>query len=682
MNKGRRHTDLAAPLHTALYGLLGSQILIAALLFGALPIWVPVSAILMFLTCGLILYRGWPLPASIFLVGLGLSAMLGVWLWFHTLNGASAGVSLLLLIAAIKTFETRTTRDLMVVALSAYLLTTSLFLFDQSIPRSAFALLNLIWLTAILQQMQTRQISLPLRRHLGSASGRIAFALPLMLILFVLFPRIEGPLWGRVPDRHKAVTGLSDHMSPGDISQLVRSRAIAFRAHIQGPPPPPRERYWRAYVLDRFNGVTWLPPAKLTSPTAELNASGSLTRYTLLLQGSGQRGIPTLGLPIAAPPGTRLVSGYTLRADRPVNTVHSFLLRAALGHSHLGAQLSSARLMPDLNLPANDATQARALAEHWATQDPHPSAIIARALRYFHDQPFYYTLNPPHLQGDITDKFLFDTRQGFCEDYASAFAVLMRAAGIPARIVVGYMGGSWNSTLHYFTVRNADAHAWVEVWLQGQGWVRVDPTAAVAASRIETGAGVTGNGGLGLSTANQGWFPQWTRALRSGWDTAGYLWDTWVVAFGPAEQRALLHRLGLKADWGALARYLAISFGLLAAMGFVWTYWRQRPPVLPLDQRLYRRYLRRLKRHGLRPLPGEGALDFALRIGRHWPAHAQAALEIARRYHEVRYAPVGPGDSLAKRLAKLRKATTAPLTTSGTSGKTPNTTQKPDTAIR
>lgn len=661
VNRGRRQNDLPATMHSALYALLASLAAIAAMLFGALPAWASAVAIAAFGFGALSLYRGWPRLPGFLLAMLGLAAMLGVWLWFHTLNGAAAGVSLLLLIVAVKCFETRNTRDLMVVALSAYLLTASLFLFGQGILRTLFGLANLVWLTAVLQQIQSRRSMLSTHRLLAVSGGRIAAAIPLMLMLFVLFPRIDGPLWGRLPDRGKAVTGLSDHMSPGAISQLVRSQAIAFRAHFPESPPPPQARYWRAYVLDRFNGRSW-HPGPPAPPAGRLRASGRPITYTLLLQASDHRAVPVLGWPVAAPPGTRLIAGHTLRANRIENNVRSFRLHAAPTAARLGARLPPAALAAYLRLPTNAAPRAYALARRWKAADPAPRAVIARALRYFHDQPFYYTLNPPRLNGDITDRFLFDTRQGFCEDYASAFAVLMRAANIPARVVVGYMGGRWNAALHYFTVRDADAHAWVEVWLHGRGWTRVDPTAAVAASRVEAGTGATAEGGLGLRSEQRGWLAHWGDSLRSGWDTAGYLWDTWVIAFGPAEQRALLHRLGLRSDWGALAGYLAAGFALLAAIGFAWAYWRHRPPPPTPEQRLYQRYLRRLRRHGLSPARQEGVQAFALRLARDWPALAASAGQVATSYQEARFAAAGPGEqSRSRRLARLRQAVAGAL---------------------
>lgn len=663
MNRGRRRTDLPAAYHASFYRLQASLAALALVLSSALPIWVVLSAIILLLYCAVALSRGWQNPPALVLAGFALAAVIGVALWFHTLNGAPAGVSLLLLVASIKTLECRARRDLIVVVLSGYLLTASVYLFGQGLPQVMFGLGNLLWLTSVLQQLHASAAATSLRRQLVTAGVRLLAAVPLMLFLFVLFPRIDGPLWGRMPNRHQAVTGLSDGMEPGIISQLVRSQAIAFRAHFSGPPPAPNTLYWRTYVLTRFNGLAWLPPAAGAGNRNGVQVHGQTTRYTLLLRPTGKRGIPVLGLPVSVPPGTRLMPGDTLKATGSADAIHSYVLTVATHGALLGADMRRSQLRRDLALPPHIAPQARVLAARWRREDPSPEAIVARAMRYIHDQPFYYTLTPPRMPGDITDRFLFSTRQGFCEDYASAFAVLMRAADIPARVVVGYMGGHWNNALDYYTVREADAHAWVEVWLPGRGWLRVDPTSAVAASRVEAGTAATATGGLAV-TATGGWLAHWGRSLRRGWDTAGYLWDTWVVAFGPAEQRALLARLGLRTDWASLAAYLAAGFALIALSGLAWHTWKARGPrTRDPALRLYRRYLRRLRREqNLAPRPNEGALDFAQRAARVWPPHAQAAAVIALRYQEARYAPSSNEHLRQQRLLLLRRAVDGPLT--------------------
>ena len=657
MRRRRPPNVLPATIHPALYGLLGSQILLSVMLFGSLPFWVPALAITVYLFCALSLNRGWPLPPTILLVTLGIAAIIGVWLWFHTLNGAPAGVSLLLLIAALKSLETRSHRDLVVLTLISCLLTTSEFLFGQGIARSAIALVNLVWLITILGRLHSsNSLHAPsFLLELRASILRMITAIPLMLLLFVLFPRIEGPIWGSTPNRQQGITGLSDRMSPGSLSRLVRSSAIAFRAHLDGEPPPPHERYWRAYVLNRFNGSSWLPSPQPGDTTAHLDQVGTPLSYIILIKAKGQYGLPTLGLPINVPRGTHLVSGYTLRTEQAINSLQDFHLKVALGSSHLGGPVSTGALVQDLRLPEGYAPKARALVHAWLARDHQPQAVIAAALHYFHTQPFYYTLSPPRLEGDITDRFLFVTRQGFCEDYGSAFAVLMRLAGIPARIVVGYMGGIWNPSLDYFTVNEADAHAWVEVWLKKAGWVRIDPTAAIAATRVESGIESTAYGGLGVEWASRDWLEHWTNNLRAEWDTAGYLWDTFIIAFGPAAQRALLHRMGLQSDWLSLAIELTIGFCVLAGLGFIWNYRGQRPLSQPAALRLYRKYLQRLKHHGLVAKPNEGALELAQRVGQQWPEYAQKAFHIAQCYYEARYAHATAAETV-QRLARLRMA--------------------------
>lgn len=649
-------TALTATMRQSLYGLLGSQVLLASLLYGELPLGVLASVLMANFFCVLCLIKRWPFPSTIFLIPLGIISVIGIWMWFHTLNGAQAGVSLLFLATALKTLETRTQRDLFIVAIISFLLTASTFLFGQNIARSTVALCNLIWLVAMLRRINNNDSSYKpsLIFDLRSATVQIIAAFPLMLLLFIFFPRIEGPLWGNTVGKEDGISGLSDSLSPGSLSRLVRSHALAFRAHIKGSPPPPRDRYWRAYVLNRFNGVTWLPPLKPGRPASQLERSGPLLRYTLLIQATGQKGLPSLGLPANVPTGTHLVSGYTLRTYQVINHLRAFNLQAAIAPSGLGGSAAKKVLHQDLSLPHNYAPKAQKLVHLWLDHAHGPRQVIADALDYFHSKPFYYTLTPPRLRGDITDQFLFKSRQGFCEDYASAFAILMRLAGIPSRIVVGYMGGTWNRALHYFTVDQSDAHAWVEVWLAGKGWVRVDPTSAVATSRVESGLENAAYGGIGVEVPLHNWISAMANDIRMDWGTVGYLWDTWVIAFGPTAQRDLLLHLGLRNDGFFLVIDLTIVFSVFVAIGMVLTYWQQRPLPLPPEQKLYRKYLYHLKRHGLSPKSTEGAIELAKRVGQLWPQFSQEAFLVAQQYYEVRYAP-RMDDVSIERLENLRQ---------------------------
>ncbi len=630
--------------------LLASLALAAAPLLASLPPWIPAIALGLLALRALALWRHRPMPPGWLLALVGLAGGIIVFAQFQSLNGREAGISLLLFGTTLKSYEVRTRRDLIVLLYLGYLLTLAHFLFDQSIPWVLYALLLVVALTTLMTRLHAGpQPPSWLTLGLGGALKLLA-AVPLMLLLFALFPRIEGPLWGRPSQEQTAITGLGSDLAPGSITQLVQSQAVAFRATFAASPPPVAVRYWRVRVMDEFDGSRWSVTSHAANRPGRLHPEGASLHYTLLLQPSGRRWIPALDMPDSVPQQARLGVGHTLSMRQPIDRTREFSLSAATRYV-LAPSLSAVARRTDLRLPPGSAPRARALAQQWRLQDPSPQAIVDRALRYIHDQPFYYTLQPPPLRGDVTDDFLFGTRRGFCEHYASAFAVLMRAAGIPARVVTGYAGGEWNPVLHYLLVRQSDAHAWVEVWLAERGWVRVDPTSAIAASRVQqgiaTGSARATASGTGASDALQ----RWIGNLRLGWDSVEYFWNSWIVAFGPQQQRAFLHRLGLQADWYHLGLYIGSGAGLLALLWFGADLLRRRTPRADTATRLYHRHLRRLARLGLRPAPGEGALDFAERVAQRLPQQAAQAKRIATLYTEARYA----GGSKPQREQRLRK---------------------------
>jgi transglutaminase-like putative cysteine protease len=636
------------------FGLLLAVLAFAIVpLLAPLPPWVPASALGLLALRALALWRHRPMPPGWLLALAGLAGGVLVFAQFHSLNGREAGISLLLLGSVLKAYEVRARRDLIVLIYLGYLLSLAHFLFNQSIPWVLYALLLLTTLTALLARLHAGPQ--PPGWFVLSRNGvfRLLAAAPLMLLLFALFPRIEGPLWGRPAQDRTAVTGLANDLAPGSIARLVQSQAVAFRATFNASPPPPGQRYWRVHVMNHFDGRRWSMSPTLTSP-GRLRPEGTPLHYSLLLQASGQRWIPALDMPDSLPPQTRLGNGHTLSTAHPIERTRKFDM-SAITRYVLAPSLPPTVRRADLQLPAGSAPRARALAQQWRQEDSAPQAIVDRALRYIHDQPFYYTLQPPPLHGDVTDAFLFGTRRGFCEHYASAFTVLMRAAGIPARVVTGYAGGEWNPVLHYLLVRQSDAHAWVEVWLATRGWVRIDPTSAIAADRVQqgvaTGTAQASASGSGASGALQ----RWIGSLSLGWDSVQYFWDSWIVAFGPQQQRAFLHRLGLQADWFHLGLYMTAGTGLLALLWLGAGLLRRHGPRTDAPTRLYRRHLRRLARLGLRPADGEGALDFAERVAHRLPREADHARRIAALYAEARYAG-GDKPQRERRLRLLAEA--------------------------
>ncbi len=652
--KSRSSASTLTPEQRGLLTWLLAVLTIAAFaLIGPLPTWIPAIAVGGIMLRLLRLRRNQGTFPARLLISFAIVGAAGVFAQFHTLNGREPGVALLLFAGALKSHETRSQRDIIVLIYLGYLLVLARFLFDQSLPWVAYGLSLTGALTFILHRLHAGPNPPDWKFLAKNTLAQLTAALPLTVLLFAVFPRIEGPLWGRAPHNPAGVTGLSNILDPGRIARLAQSQAVAFRAHFAGKPPPRADLYWRAYVLDRFNGYQWLPSTHHKASVGKLEEKGRAWHYTMLLQASSHHAVPALDIPIEPPAGLRLMVGHTLRAIKPINQTVEYPLTSILRH-RLDTKLSAASREAALQLPPGTAPRTRTLALRWKHSSNTSQGVIERALAFFHTQDFYYTLNPPPLHGDITDDFLFDTRKGYCEQYASAFAVLMRAAGVPARIVVGYAGGEWNPVLHYFLVHQANAHAWVEVWLSGRGWTRVDPTAAIAKNRVQPGAASA----AALMETNSSFqfngIRAWLNQVNLGWDSARYFWELSIIAFGPEQQRAFLHSLGLAT--GATIQGLYIAAGvvfLFVVIGLVELFPRSSSPTDPA-QRLYRRWITDLGRRGMSPAPGEAPQDFAERVANAWPEKSEQARRIARFYEKTRYAQA-QADEYTRRLAVLSK---------------------------
>ena len=478
--------------------------------------------------------------------------------------------------------------------------------------------------------------------------------LPLMILFFVLFPRIAGPLWGLPSDAFAGMTGLSDTMTPGSISRLVQSDAVAFRAQFAGRPPPPAVRYWRGPVLENFDGRAWTPARGGSDPAPESETGGTPVRYTVTLEPSNKRWIFALEVPdpLAPPTGTRLTPDLQLLAARALEHRARYTLTSFPQH-RFGMDADARVLRRALRLPEYGNPETRALARRLRAQSASDADLVNRTLRLFHDEPFVYTLTPPQLGSDGIDEFLFTTRRGFCEHYASAFTFLMRAAGIPARVVTGYQGGEFNRVGNYLIVRQSDAHAWSEVWLEGQGWVRVDPTAAVAANRIEQGIASALPAGEPLP-----FFVRtdaaWLRQLRLRWDALDNQWNQWVLGYNQERQIGLFASLGFGiVSWRELALGLVVGIGLLLGGIALLTLRNGRRPRGDEVQALYLKFCAKLAKAGIPRLATEGPLDFAARVRAARPEWATAVDDIVRCYVQLRYGAHGSADALRTLAARI-----------------------------
>ena len=578
------------------------------------------------------------LPSRWLLITLAAATAAGIYASYHTLLGRDAGVALLVAMLTLKLLESRTLRDSMVVIFISYFLVITHFLYSQSIPTGLYLLLVVLVITATLIGLNHPGKQLEPRKQLRLAAVLLGQAVPVMLVLFLFFPRVPGPLWGMPGDAYEGMTGLSDSMAPGSISKLSQSGAVAFRVSFDGPPPKPEQRYWRGPVLDLFDGQRWSAAAAPDPNPAGLAVTGTPSSYTLTLEPHNKRWLLALDLPAKLPPASRLGARYELLADQPVR---QRLRYRAVSYPNYQAGLypEAAEMNRSLRLPAFGNLKARKMAVDWKLAAMDDGEIVNRALELFRSETFFYSLTPPLLGADSVDEFLFDTRRGFCEHYAGSFVFLMRAAGVPARVVTGYQGGESNPFGNYLIVRQSDAHAWAEVWLKNRGWIRVDPTAAVAPRRIESGLAAALPAGEPLPLLAR-MDSAWLLQLRMNWDALNNDWNQWVLGYGQERQYDLLSRLGFEmASWKELAAGLATGIGalLLAFSGFM--LWRRAPNGADPAAVIYQRFCRKLASIGIIRQPNEGPADFAKRTAMLRPDLASGATSIGKLYIELRYAP-------------------------------------------
>lgn len=603
--------------------------------------WVPV------LLCVCLAWRlavvtlDWKLPRPLWRRLLALAAFLGVLFQYRTFNGVEAGSALLTVMIALKVLETNSRRDQLVLIITAYFLLFAGFLISQSVLAIAY-LFAVVWITTIgLLQLSRRGALLPVAQTTRMSGQLLIQALPIMLVMFVFFPRLPGPLWALPSQSSSANTGLSNSMSPGDITDLGLSDAVAFRVTFEGRPPPPDRLYWRGPVLTHFNGRTWSQPRGpgRFGLRRTLQYQGEPVNYRMKLEPHGQNWLLALDMPASWPDrqGIIMDERYQLKRIQPIrNRVD--LAMTSYPEFTAAESLSQYQLELYTAMPPDRNPRTQALAQSWRGESGNNVEFITRALNYFRSQPFFYTLTPPAAETVHTaDEFLFEDREGFCEHYASAFSILMRAAGIPARVVTGYQGGELNPLGEYYIIRQSDAHAWVEVWLGAQGWVRVDPTAAVAPLRIQLGL----DGSMGLGEPVPGRmlqrFPLLAQAILI-WDAANAYWSEWVLGYDTQLQLDLMEWLGFdNARWGTLLALLgAATLGLLAILT-IYLAWRFRPRPQDPASRCYQTACSKLARVALLRSPDEGPTDFAQRVAVAKPEIAEAVSEITRLYVKGRY---------------------------------------------
>lgn len=633
--------------------LLVAQALVILPHLGHLPTWI----VPLWLACAAwrvqVLRMRLDYPGRLAKVGLILAVGLGVFYSRGRLVGLDAAVVLLVAVFILKVLEMRARRDALVLIFLGFFVVLTSYLFESGLGAALFSLLPVTVLVAALIGLASDSQAARTGPTLRLAAGMLAQALPLMLLLFVLFPRL-GPLWSLPAPSERGVTGLAESMSPNDIAELSRSDKLAFRAVFSEAPPPRSQLYWRALTMEHFDGRRWnqhpQPP-----PDTPLSPQGPSLDYQIIMQPSGKPWLFALDLADSRTPEVRRLADDRLQRRQPVDTAFLYSVRS-WPQAPRGVEQPVWLLRRNLQLPELGEPRTRAWARELRQQHVDDGALVAALLRHFNREPFVYTLRPPVLGENAIDAFLFETRRGFCAHYAGAMVFVLRAAGIPARVVAGYQGGEIGPGERTLQVRQFDAHAWVEYWQPGRGWISVDPTFQVAPQRIEMGleAAVAGEESFledspfsPLRYRQVGWINQ----LRLSMDQLDHVWSYWVLNYQAERQQGLLERwFGRDYQRGLAITLIGLGALLIGALS-LWLLkpWRDRPAP---QQRLWRAFEQALGRAGIGREPAEGPRDFARRAAERLPEQRVAILDFAECYLRLQYA--GEAADLATLRQRLR----------------------------
>ncbi len=632
--------------------------------FDSLAIWIPWLFLLSLALKFWMEPRGYRLRSVVLKLLFVATAFTTVFISYGSVRGVEAAISLLVVLMSLKILEAHTAREFRVMVLIGWMLCLCGFFLSQDFTTALCLLIAFALLVVALIQFHRGASPGAVWPPVGTTCKLLLQASPLVVLFFFLFPRINAGLRFELRPFRAANTGFSDRLSPGRIAALANSSEIAFRAEFPGTSTRPSgPMYWRGIVMWHCNGMEWRAPYAPRNiagtgglPVQFPNAKEIQQRITLAPHGA--RWMFALDRPIKSPPAAMLARGDYLWSVLPIRKSRQY---EVVSSDSSGNEITAEERAESLEVPASISPAVRDLAHSWTVQNPDSRGIVNSALQFFRTQGFSYSLTP----GEYNDleEFLFRRRVGFCEHYATSFATLMRLAGIPARVVVGYLGGEYNDLGHFFLVRQADTHAWCEVWLPEKGWTRVDPTAAVAPGRasldftsfLETRIASGQMGGRSNALI--------ARLLRSGvftnvrfiWQTLSYEWDTRLVAFDADVQDVLLTSMGI-ASRGTIflvVEILLVAIALLAIY-FAWMQLRTRSRVDRVKA-LYEYFCRKIARLGVRRDPCEGPLDFARRAAQSLPNESNRIRQIADRYILLRYAPE-PAPGMLHRFAKEVKA--------------------------
>ncbi|MES2880419.1 MAG: DUF3488 and transglutaminase-like domain-containing protein [Pseudomonadota bacterium] len=622
------------------------------------------------LAAGVLLWRGWlavslqPLPSRWWLLGLLVVTVAATVFTHKTILGRDAGVTLLVVLLALKTLELRARRDAFVVFFLSFFIMLTNFFFSQSLLTAAAMLVALLGLLTALVNAHMPVGKPPLLQAAKTAGGLALLGAPIMVVFFLLFPRL-APLWGVPSDAMSGRSGLSAIMQVGTMASLALDDSIAMRIRFEGATPLQSDLYFRGPVLSTFDGREWRPlrsgfPPRLQTQ-ADLQVFGSPINYQVTLEPNQH---PWL-LMLDASPNPPALRGFNASmtselqwvTERPIADLMRYTAQSYPNFRH-GPLRVTASLQDYLELPAGFNPRTRQLATELRRDPRHAKAdnaqLVNAVMERLRTGGYSYTLDPGVYGRESADEFWFDRKEGFCEHIASSFVILLRALDIPARVVTGYQGGERNSVDGFWIVRQRDAHAWAEVWLAGRGWVRVDPTSAVAPGRIGTLQRLQAPAGAITSALLGTVSPAFALNLRAMWDAVNNSWNQRVLNYTQGQQLNLLKNIGFESpDWEDLI-YLLIGLVIAASLlGAAWTLWersRQDPWLRLLDTAA-----RHLQQAGITLAPNSPPRAMAEQLFRQRDGENPSILAIHRwllHLETQRYAPPG---ARRERLSTLQR---------------------------
>ena len=582
------------------------------------------------------------LPNKSLLLILTLIGMALLYREHQGLFGRDAGTRLFVLALGLKLMEINRERDLYLISFLTFIVAASQFLYEQNLLMGGYILLvcGLLLATLIgLNSQNPKAIT-----ALKTASLLLAQALPIAIVLFVLFPRLEAPHWMLLQDKQQTKTGLSEQMEPGSITDLGQSDELVFRVNFAGAMPPPSQRYWRGPVLSQTDGKRWTQAKNkdFGQFMAQPEFKGQRYQYTLLMEPRAKNWVFALDLPAEFSGTLRRNSHYQLISSDNLDKRTEYQISSYPAYNT--GFITRTEYDNATQLPGEPSAKIKQLVTQLQGVNNPPELVIEHLLGYFRTEDFHYTLTPPLMEDKPIETFLFVTRYGFCSHYAAAFVYLMRVAHIPARVVTGYQGGEVNPVGNFLEVRQADAHAWAEVWLTNKGWVRVDPTAAIAPERIEKNVNLDAlemgrEIRFSALTEQDSAVYHWLKQANQLWHLVDYQWQRWVINYNTVNQLKFLSSLGI-ANLQAMLSWLVSIVGVITAI-LAGLLLHQKTRAIDQSLRSYQQFCQKLAKQGVVRADHEGAKDFAERAITQLPEHATAIMQITERFIALRYGRQG-----------------------------------------